>query len=111
MPSTAIAGIVALVAGIVIGLGFAVAGVLQLARPAFALKARLESYAELPLLKDIELAEARLGIAERALDRVPTLQLRATRALGEIDTAREQIRTSLFTGSGGVGLLMSVLLD
>jgi hypothetical protein len=110
MPSPASAGLYGLVAGLLIGFLFALVGVIGLVRRVQRLRTRLDSYAGLPLWKELELAQARVDIAERALSALPSLQLRATRAARDIADARDRIRTSVFTLSNGVGLLLSLVL-
>jgi hypothetical protein len=100
-----------LAAGVLIGLMLVAAGALGLVSRGIALRKRFEGYAELPVFKDAELAEARLAIAERAVGTVPSLQMRANRAMREIDDARERIAASLFTVSTGVRLLFSLVFD
>ncbi len=111
MPSPGGAGLYGLAAGVVIGLLFALAGIIGLVRRAKLLRKHLDSYADLPLWSELELAQARIDIAERALSGVPSLQLRALRAVRDIEDARDRIRTSLFTLSAGVGLLLSLVFD
>jgi hypothetical protein len=105
------AGFYLLGAGIAAGLCLVAAGIAGLVRRGLALRTRLEGYADLPLFTDVELAQARIAIGERALDTLPALQLRATRALRELDEARERMRASLFTVSTGVRLLFSLVFD
>ena len=105
------AGLYLLGAGIAAGLCLVAAGIAGVIRRGVALRTRLDGYAELALFKEVELAQARVAIGERALATVPSLQLRATRALREIDDARERIRASLFTVSTGIRLLFSLVFD
>jgi len=109
MPEPASAGWYVLGAGVLLGLVIAIVGVAGLLGRARALRKKLDGYAALPLLKELELAQARVDIGERALASLPSLQLRATRAFREIEEAREQIRASLFTASAGVGVLVSLV--
>lgn len=109
MPVPVAAGWYGLGAGVLVGLALAIAGLIGLVGRARALRKQLDGFAALPLLKELELAQARAGIAERALSTVPALQLRASVALREIDEARERIRASLFTFSNGFGLLVSLV--
>jgi hypothetical protein len=110
MDPSALPGLIAFGVGAVVGIAFIVAGVIRLARPGLALKARLDGYANLPLFKELELAEARLAIAERALSRAPILQQRAIRALRDLESARDRVRGSLFNESAVTGLLLAVLI-
>jgi hypothetical protein len=111
MPSPASAGFYGLVAGVLIGLAFVLAGLSGLVSRALALRKRLDAYADLPLWKDVELAQARIDIAELSLSRVPSLQLRATRAFEAIENARGRIGTSVLTVSTGVALLFNLVFD
>ncbi len=110
MPSPATAVWYGLAAGVLIGLALAVAGVARLVVRARALRKQLDGYADLPLWKELELAQARFELAERALSTVPSLQLRATRAFHEIEEARDRIRDSVLTLSQGAGLLLFSLV-
>jgi hypothetical protein len=110
MPSPAAVGWYGFGAGVLIGVVFALVGLFRLLAPARALRKKLDGYAELPLLKEFELAQARVGIGERALASVPSLQLRASRAVREIEDAREQIRASLSRLSNSAGFIFSLLL-
>jgi hypothetical protein len=109
MPSAATTGWYALGAGVLIGFVLALVGIFRLVGRARALQKKLDGYADLPVLREIELAQARVSIGERALESVPSLQLRATRAFGEIEEARERIRTSLFTFSNGFDVVFSLV--
>jgi hypothetical protein len=96
-------------AGVLLGLAIALVGLAGLLGRARAFRKRFDAYANLPLLKELELAQARIDIGDRALASLPSLQFRATRAFREIEEAREQIRASLFTVSNGVGVLVSLV--
>ncbi len=109
-PSPLLADVVALGAGVLIGLIFVVAGVVAVVRRALSLRKRLDRYADLPLWKNVELAEARVSIAGDALATVPSLQARAGRALRDIEAAREEIRSAAFAVSTGVGAFFSFLI-
>jgi hypothetical protein len=111
MPDSPFAGLLALGCGIAIGVGFVIAGALRLVRSGLALKGRLDGYAALPLLREIEGSQARLALGTRAIDRFPSLQLRAVRALEEIAVARDAVRRTLFTMPALTGLLLNVIFD
>jgi ABC-type transporter Mla subunit MlaD len=83
--------------GALLALLLVVVGILQLAARARALRKRIEGYGDLPLQKTLELTQARLGIASRSVDAVPTLIARAKQALAEINDARTRLAEAAST--------------
>ena len=83
--------------GALLALVFVVAGVLQLAARARALRKRLEAYGDLPLQRTIALTEARLAIAQRSVGAVPDLIERAKQALTDFQQARARLAQAAST--------------
>jgi len=80
-----------LAACFVLAVVLAAAGVITLARAGLALKKRVEAYRELPLFRrDFKRAQLQIATAERRIDSVPLLTVRARRAFGELDMARRR---------------------
>ncbi|MBD5635880.1 MAG: hypothetical protein IAI49_15545 [Candidatus Eremiobacteraeota bacterium] len=69
----------------------------RLVRTGSALRKRLAAYADLPLRSDFALAERRIAIAERAVDRVPPLLARCETAVHEFTDAVGRLRSNART--------------
>jgi hypothetical protein len=78
-------------AGIVAALVAIGAGVVRLVVRSRAFKKRLDEVAKLPFLPTLELTSARLDIASRRLDSLPSLEARARRAIADLQAARSTI--------------------
>jgi hypothetical protein len=83
-----------ILAGVLLALGFMVAGVLAIVRPAKQLSARLAEAKMLPILVVIDETQRKLDEAQTAAGTLPDLVERARIALADIAEARERLRTS-----------------
>jgi len=83
--------------GILLALGLAARGVLDVVRRWRALKARLDAYADLPVLAYVHRTSPRIGVAATGLSRAPALVYRAKAALSDLTNAFAKIRKILTT--------------
>ncbi len=104
------ADLIVLVAGIVVGLACVVVGAVRVLSRALPLRARVDSYRELPLLKLVGTTELRVSRAQRSMRELPALRARMMRAFAELRAARESLRTSALTVIVTVRALPSILL-
>jgi len=104
------ADLIVLLAGIVVGLICVVVGAVRVLSRALPLRARVDSYRDLPLLQLVETTQLRVTRAERSMRELPALQARMMRAFAEFRAARESLRTSALTVIVTVRALPSILL-
>jgi hypothetical protein len=94
---------------VAVAIGFALAGVLRVAREGLTLKARVERYADLPLRRYVERTQIQLATAQHRADGVPMLLYRASSAIAEIEAARDRLR-AIATSASTLARLASVIL-
>lgn len=91
MTAPAHVGLYVLGLSLLVSLGLVVIGALRVVRLGQALQRRLDGYAELPVLADVERAEVRLTAVQRSAAGLPRLRARATAAVAEIERARARL--------------------
>ncbi|MDQ2908037.1 MAG: hypothetical protein M3R44_01640, partial [Candidatus Eremiobacteraeota bacterium] len=102
-------GLSVLVAGIVIGVICAAVGVVRVVSSVRPLKARVDTYRELPIVRLAETTQIRVAKAQRRVAETPLLRLRLQRALLELAAARGSVRASVFAAVGIVRTIPKLL--
>lgn len=88
---------------LVIGLG-----ALRVIMRVRALKTRIETYKELPVFKQVELAQARIAIGSAAVDKLPDLTDRMNRAIAELQAAQATLAAAGTTTSDTIRYFLSI---
>ena len=90
-------GLYVLGAAVIVSLAFAGIGIARVARTGLRLKARVEAYGDLSVVKVLELTEARVDAAQRRALGIPRLMARAQSAVVDINAAVLRVRAIVET--------------
>lgn len=88
---------------LVIGLG-----ALRVIMRVRALKTRIDEYKELPIFKQIELAQARIEIGSAAADKLPGLTDRMNRAIADLQAAQATLAAAGTTTTDTIRYFLSI---
>jgi hypothetical protein len=90
--------------GVVLSLGFAVAGLATLGKQALILKKRVDALQDLPIQAKIAETNEKIARAQRRIDDLPLLFLRAKAAFESMEAARKRLQHVATTAAGIVNL-------
>jgi hypothetical protein len=98
----------ALGVGLVLTLLVIALGAVRVIARVRALKTRIENYKELPIFKQVELAEARIEIGSRAAEKLPDLTDRTNRAIAELQAAKATLAAAATTTTDTLRYFLSI---
>jgi len=94
--------------GLVLALLVIALGALRVVARVRALKTRIENYKELPIFKQVELAQARIEIGSRAAEKLPDLTDRTNRAIAELQAAQATLAAAGTTTTDTLRYFLSI---